>query len=76
MVDVDATFGPLAAADVGVALEPVRGGPAGFPARSAEPVVAALLDGVSLVLADVRRRVGLGDAEQFEARAPARARCS
>jgi hypothetical protein len=68
LVDVDATFGPLAAADVGVALERfavVRRVP---PARWAT-VVAALLDGVSLVLADVPRGVGLGDARRLEARA-------
>ncbi len=68
LVDVDATFGPLAAADVGVALERfavVRRVP---PARWAT-VVAALLDGVSLVLADVPRGVSLGDARRLEARA-------
>jgi hypothetical protein len=67
-VDVDATLGPLAAADVGVALERfavVRRVP---PARWAT-VVAALLDGVSLVLAEVPRGVGLGDARRLEARA-------
>ncbi len=68
LVDVDATFGPLAAADVGVALERfavVRRVP---PARWAT-VVAALLEGVSLVLADVPRGVSLGDARRLEARA-------
>jgi hypothetical protein len=67
-IDVDATLGPLAAADVGVALERfavVRRVP---PARWAT-VVAALLDGVSLVLAEVPRGVGLGDARRLEARA-------
>jgi hypothetical protein len=67
-VDVDATLGPLAAADVGVALERfavVRRVP---PARWAT-VVAALLDGLSLVLAEVPRGVGLGDARRLEARA-------
>src|SRR6476619_2950506 len=67
-VDVDATRGPLAAADAGVALERfavVRRVP---PARWAT-VVAALLDGVSLVLADVPRGIGLGDARRLEARA-------
>jgi hypothetical protein len=38
------------------------------PARWAT-VVAALLDGVSLVLAEVPRGVGLGDARRLEARA-------
>ena len=68
VVDVDATLGPLAAADVGVALERfavVRRVP---PARWAT-VVAALLDGVSLVLAEVPRGIGLGDARRLEARA-------
>jgi hypothetical protein len=68
VVDVDATLGPLAAAGAGVALERfavVRRVP---PARWAA-VVAALLDGVSLVLADVPRGVALGDARRLEARA-------
>lgn len=68
LVDVDATLGPLAAADVGVALERcavIRRVP---PARWAT-VVATLLDGVSLVLADVPRGIGLGDARRLEARA-------
>ncbi len=67
-VDVDATLGVLAAADAGVALERfavVRRVP---PARWAT-VVAALLDGVSLVLAEVPRGVVLGDARRLEARA-------
>jgi hypothetical protein len=67
-VDLDATLGPLAAAEAGVALERfavVRRVP---PARWAT-VVAALLDGVSLVLAEVPRGVGLGDARRLEARA-------
>ena len=53
-VDLDATLGPLAAAEAGVVLERfavVRRVP---PARWAT-VVAALLDGVSLVLAEVPR---------------------
>ena len=67
-VDLDATLGPLAAAEAGVALERfavVRRVP---PARWAT-VVAALLDGVSLVLAEVPRGVRLGDARRLEARA-------
>ena len=58
----------LAAAEAGVALERfavVRRVP---PARWAT-VVAALLDGVSLVLAEVPRGVRLGDARRLEARA-------
>jgi len=67
-IDLDATFGPLAAAEAGVALErfavvrPV-------PAARWATVVAALLDGVSLVLAEVPRGVPLGDARRLEARA-------
>ena len=67
-VDLDATLGPLAAGEAGVALERfavVRRVP---PARWAT-VVAALLDGVSLVLAEVPRGVRLGDARRLEARA-------
>ena len=67
-VDIDATLGPLAAAGAGVALERfavVRRVP---PARWAT-VVAALLDGMSLVLAEVPRGVALGDARRLEARA-------
>jgi hypothetical protein len=66
-IDLDATLGPLAAADAGVALERfavVRRVP---PARWAT-VVAALLDGVSLVVAEVPGGVGLGDARRLEAR--------
>jgi hypothetical protein len=67
-VDLDATLGLLAARETGVALERfavVRRVP---PARWAT-VVAALLDGVSLVLAEVPRGVALGDARRLEARA-------
>src|SRR3954454_15174858 len=67
-IDLDATLGPLAAAEAGVALERfavVRRVP---PARWAT-VIAALLDGVSLVLAEGPRGAGLGDARRLEARA-------
>ena len=67
-VDLDGTLGPLAAGEVGVALERfavVRRVP---PARWAT-VVAALLDGVSLVLAEMPRGVALGDARRLVARA-------
>ena len=67
-IDLDTTLGVLAAAEAGVALERlavVRRPP---PARWAT-VVAALLDGVSLVVAEVPRGVGLGDARRLEARA-------
>jgi hypothetical protein len=67
-VDLDGTLGALAAAEVGVELERfavVRRVP---PARWAT-VVAALLDGVSIVLAEVPRGVSLGDARRLVARA-------
>jgi hypothetical protein len=67
-VDLDATLGALAAAEAGVVLERfavVRRVP---PARWAT-VVAALLDGVSLVLTDVPRGVAVGDARRLTARA-------
>jgi hypothetical protein len=67
-VDLDGTLGALAASEAGVALERfavVRRVP---PARWAT-VVAALLDGVSLVVAEVPRGVGLGDARRLVARA-------
>jgi hypothetical protein len=66
-VDLDGTLGALAAREVGVALEQfavVRRVP---PSRWAA-VVAALLDGVSLVLAEVPRGVGMGDARRLAAR--------
>jgi hypothetical protein len=67
-VDLDGTLGPFAASEAGVALERfavVRRVP---PARWAT-VVAALLDGMSLVLAEVPRGVRVGDARRLEARA-------
>jgi hypothetical protein len=67
-VDCDGSLGALAAREAGVALERfavVRRVP---PARWAT-VVAALLDGVSLVMAEVPRGVGLGDARRLVARA-------
>jgi hypothetical protein len=67
-VDLDGTLGPLAAGEAGVALERfavVRRVP---PARWAT-VVAALLEGVSVVIAEVPRGVGLGDARRLVARA-------
>ena len=67
-VDLDGTLGVLAAAEAGVALERfavVRRVP---PTRWAT-VVAALLDGVSLVLAEVPRGVRPGDARRLVARA-------
>src|SRR3954468_4637878 len=67
-IDLDATLGPLAAAEAGVALERFAVVRRVAPARWAT-VVAALLDGVSLVLAEVPRGVGLGDARRLAARA-------
>jgi hypothetical protein len=67
-VDLDGTLGPLAAGEAGVALERfavVRRVP---PARWAT-VVAALLEGVSVVVAEVPRGVGMGDARRLVARA-------
>jgi len=67
-VDLDGTLGARAAEEAGVALERfavVRRVP---PTRWAT-VVAALLDGVSLVIADVPRGVSLGDARRLVARA-------
>jgi hypothetical protein len=67
-IDVDATLGPLAAAGAGVALERIAVVRRVTPARWAT-VVAALLDGMSLVLAEVPRGVAPGDARRLEARA-------
>ncbi|MEX0663727.1 MAG: hypothetical protein WD598_03020 [Acidimicrobiia bacterium] len=67
-VDLDGTLGAEAAAAVGVALDcfaVIRRCP---PARWAT-VVAALLEGVSLVLAEVPRGVAAGDARRLVARA-------
>jgi hypothetical protein len=68
VVDLDATTGALAAREAGIALDRfavVRRVP---PARWAT-VVAALLDGVSLVLAEIPRAVRAGDARRLVARA-------
>jgi hypothetical protein len=67
-VDFEGTLGALAARDAGVALERfavVRRVP---PARWAT-VIAALLDGTSLVLAEVPRGVRADDARRLAARA-------
>lgn len=67
-IDLDGTLGGLAAGESGVALDRfavVRRVP---PARWAA-VVAALLDGVGLVLAEVPVFVRLGDARRLVARA-------
>jgi hypothetical protein len=76
-VDLDGTLGGEAAAQAGVVLErfavvratATTGEPGGLlPARWAA-VVAALLDGVSLVLAEVPRHANAGDARRLVARA-------
>jgi hypothetical protein len=67
-VDLDGSLGAEAAAAVGVALERfavIRGCPLG----RWSVVVAALLEGVSLVLAEVPRGVAAGDARRLVARA-------
>jgi len=67
-LDLHGTLGGEAAAEVGVALERfavVRHVP---PARWAA-VVAALLEGVTLVLAEVPRHVSAGDARRLVSRA-------
>jgi RecA/RadA recombinase len=67
-VELDASLGGLAAADTGVALDRfavIRRVP---PARWAA-VVAALLEGISVVLAEVPAFVRVGDARRLQARA-------
>ena len=68
MVDLDGSLGGLAAGEVGIALERfavVRG----VPAARWATVVAALLDGVAVVVATVPRSVRAGDARRLVARA-------
>ena len=72
VVDPDGTFGGRAAADAGVALERcavVRR----VPADRWSTVVAALLDGVAVVIAAVPPYVRTGDARRLTARARERA---
>lgn len=67
-VDLHGTLGCEAAGEAGVALERlavVRH----VPAARWATVVAALLEGVSLVLAEVPRHVGAGDARRLVSRA-------
>lgn len=76
-VDLGGTLGALAAAEAGVALERfavVRppGGARGLADRWAA-VVAALLDGVGLVIAELPRSVRTADARRLAARARERA---
>jgi hypothetical protein len=67
-VDLDGTLGALAAREAGVALDRFAVARRVPPARWAT-VVAAVLDGVSLVLAEVPRGVRAGDARRLAARA-------
>jgi hypothetical protein len=72
MVDADGVLGGLAAAEAGVALDRlavVRAVPAALYGR----VVAALLDGVTVVGATIPRGFRLADARRLEARARERA---
>lgn len=73
VVDLDATFGALAASEAGVALErfAVVRPPEGprLPADRWATTVAALVDGVSLVVAEVPRSVRAADARRLVARA-------
>ena len=71
-VDLDATFGAEAAQEVGVALERfavVRPGPGGLPPARWASVVAALLDGVSVVVTELPRYARAVDARRLVARA-------
>ena len=67
-VDLDGTLGGEAAATAGVVVERFAVVPRVLPARWAS-VVAVLLEGVSLVLAEVPRHVSAGDARRLVARA-------
>jgi hypothetical protein len=67
-VDLDGTLGALAAREAGVALERFAVARRVPPARWAT-VVAALLDGVSLVLAEIPLGVRAADARRLAARA-------
>jgi hypothetical protein len=67
-VELDASLGGLAAGDAGVALDRfalVRR----VPAARWAAVVAALLDGISVVLAEVPAYARVGDARRLQARA-------
>ncbi len=67
-IDLDGTLGALAARETGVALDRFAVARRVPPARWAT-VVAALLDGVSMVLAEVPRGVSAGDTRRLAARA-------
>ena len=77
-IDLDGTLGGEAAAQAGVVLERFAvirasaippGEPGGLPPARWAAVVAALLDGVSVVLAEVPRYATAGDARRLVARA-------
>jgi hypothetical protein len=72
VVDPDGTFGARAAAEAGVALERCAIVRAVASERWAT-VVAALLDGVALVVATVPPQLRIGDARRLRARARERA---
>ncbi len=68
MLDPDGTLGGLAAGEAGIALDRfavVRA----VPAARWATVVAALLDGVTMVVATIPRHVRVGDARRLVARA-------
>ena len=67
-VDLEGTLGALAAREAGVALDRFAVARRVPPARWAT-VIAALLDGTSLVLAEVPRGINAGDARRLTARA-------
>jgi hypothetical protein len=67
-VDLDGTLGGAAAAAAGIAVERFAVVPR-LPAARWATVVAVLLEGVSLVLAEVPRQVGAADARRLVARA-------
>lgn len=72
VVDLDGTLGALAAAECGVALDRfviVRPPGGALPPDRWATVVAALLDGVSLVIAEWPRSVRVADARRLVARA-------
>ena len=68
MLDPDATLGGLAAGEAGIALDRFAVVRSVSAARWAT-VVAALLDGVTMVVATIPRHVRVGDARRLVARA-------
>jgi hypothetical protein len=71
VLDLDSTVGGEAALEAGVALERfavIRPGPGGLPPARWAVVVAALIEGVSLVVAEVPRYARAADARRLVAR--------